>query len=132
MDYSWEEWERIIHEELDNGRPVLYGSETETRVDAFYGKAHAFICDGYDTYGRYHINWGWGGMYNGFYVLSSLDPKNDQTWGGYNRGHEMVININQTRIARITPHYMYMNQHREMDLKYARMGNVRISLCFPS
>ena len=93
MDYSWEEWERIIHEELDNGRPVLYGSETETRVDAFYGKAHAFICDGYDTYGRYHINWGWGGMYNGFYVLSSLDPKNDQTWGGYNRGHEMVINI---------------------------------------
>ena len=41
MDYSWEEWERIIHEELDNGRPVLYGSETETRVDAFYGKAHA-------------------------------------------------------------------------------------------
>lgn len=91
--YSWDEWELMIRNELDNGRPVLYGAETETREDPFHGKAHSFICDGYDNYGRYHFNWGWNALHNGFYVLSVLDPKNDAVWGGYNRAHDMVINI---------------------------------------
>ncbi|WP_308548293.1 C10 family peptidase [uncultured Parabacteroides sp.] len=91
--YSWDEWEQMLHNELDNGRPVLYGAETETRQDPFHGIAHSFICDGYDSYGRYHFNWGWNGLHNGFYVLSVLDPKNNNVWGGYNRSHEMVMNI---------------------------------------
>ncbi|RHO73609.1 hypothetical protein DW083_05450 [Parabacteroides sp. AF48-14] len=93
LEYSWDEWEQMIHKELDNGRPVLYGAETETRQDPFHGIAHSFICDGYDNYGRYHFNWGWDGLHNGFYVLSVLDPKNNTVWGGYNRAHDMVINI---------------------------------------
>lgn len=91
--YSWEEWKSILRNELDNRHPVLYASSTEQRIDALSGKGHMFVCDGYDSYDRFHFNWGWGGLYNGFYLLSSLDPKNDLVWGGYNQRHRMIINI---------------------------------------
>ncbi len=92
-EYSWEEWTSILRNELDNRRPVLYSSSTEENVDPLNGKGHAFVCDGYDSYGRFHFNWGWGGLHNGFYLLSSLDPQNDSYWGGYNQKHNMIINI---------------------------------------
>ncbi len=35
--HSHKQWVNILKDELDNGRPVLYG-----------GPGHAFVCDGYD------------------------------------------------------------------------------------
>ncbi|MBP8944648.1 MAG: C10 family peptidase [Paludibacteraceae bacterium] len=32
---------------------------------------HAVVLDGYDTDGLFHINFGWGGQYNGYYVLNN-------------------------------------------------------------
>ena len=32
------------------------------------------MCDGYDGNGMFHINWGWNGMSNGYFLLSVLDP----------------------------------------------------------
>ncbi|MDD3195274.1 MAG: C10 family peptidase, partial [Paludibacter sp.] len=51
-----------IKNELDQGRPVyieLQGDPT----------GHAAVVDGYDNDGWYHINFGWGGAYNGYYPL---------------------------------------------------------------
>lgn len=61
------QWEKIIYDELKAGRPVLY---TGGKISG----SHAFICDGYDGNGKFHINWGWGGMSDGFFKLSVLDP----------------------------------------------------------
>lgn len=68
--YSNKEWEQIIYNELENGRPVLYAAGNA-------GGRHMFICDGYDGSGLYHINWGWNGIADGFYVLDVLD------WSGF-------------------------------------------------
>lgn len=92
-DYSWEEWEQLMRDELDDGRPILYASETEECETPLSGIPHAFVCDGYDSYGRYHFNWGWDGKCNGFYILSALDPTNNETWGGFNQDHNMIVNI---------------------------------------
>ena len=65
--YSIEQWDSLLLYELTNNRPVLYTGYTS----AFEG--HAFICDGYDGNGLYHINWGWGGAADGYYRISVLD-----------------------------------------------------------
>lgn len=65
-EYTTEEWEAILHEELDNGRPVFYsGVNTD-------GGGHQFLCDGYDTDGKFHINWGWNGNDDGYFDLSAI------------------------------------------------------------
>ncbi|WP_287621635.1 C10 family peptidase [Parabacteroides sp.] len=65
-DYRWAEWKQMVRAELDNGRPVIY-SGYNTKV------GHAFICDGYKENEAFHINWGWGGSGNGYFLLTALD-----------------------------------------------------------
>ena len=71
--YTSSEWLRIIHDELQEGRPVLA-----------YGKSsmggHAFIFDGMDDAGFIHVNWGWGGLYDGYFALSSLSPDSESNY----------------------------------------------------
>ena len=76
-DYMIEgEWMGIIYNELDAGRPVLYGG-----ADSRGG--HAFVFDGYDADGLVHVNWGWSGSGNGYFTVKDLD--------GYKDDQEMVI-----------------------------------------
>ena len=64
--YSNDEWRAMVDEELLSRRPVLYGGN-----DGYGG--HAFVIDGYDN-GLYHVNWGWGGIFDGYFELDLLDP----------------------------------------------------------
>ena len=66
-NYTTQSWADFIYSELAEGRPLIYsGSKASS--------GHAFICDGYDGEGLFHINWGWNGMSNGYYVLNVLNP----------------------------------------------------------
>lgn len=65
-----EEWEKLIYDNLKEGMPVFY-----TASDTLFG-GHAFVCDGYQADGnRYHINWGWEGMSNGYFLLIGTDDE---------------------------------------------------------
>lgn len=66
--YSNIEWDDLIYNELAARRPVLYGGKSSS-------SGHAFICDGYDADGYFHINWGWGGLHDGYYLLSVVNPE---------------------------------------------------------
>lgn len=66
--YSETEWEALMHAELDAGRPVQYAAVEPG------GGGHAFVIDGYDNMGMYHVNWGWGGNCDGWYTIDSLAP----------------------------------------------------------
>ena len=70
-DVSLEEY---LYYELDRGRPVMYMAQ---QSDA--GAGHAFIIDGYNDSGLFHVNWGWGGYGNGYYDTSFTDPSN-RSW----------------------------------------------------
>ena len=73
-------------------RPVLYAGTSS-------GGAHAFVCDGYDGNGLFHINWGWGGMCNGYFKLSVLNPNDNSGMGassskdGYSMNQDVLIGI---------------------------------------
>lgn len=85
-----EQWEEMIRTELSNDRPVYYGGSGS-------GGGHAFVCDGYDERGLYHINWGWRGVSNAYFNLNLLDPENLGTGGGtgdgFSEGQEIIIGI---------------------------------------
>lgn len=62
-DYSQEEWEQLLRNELENGRPVIYSGTKGT-----YG--HAVVVDGYDAIQNlFHFNFGWGGPEDGYYTV---------------------------------------------------------------
>lgn len=89
-DYSLEEWCSIIDHELSNNRPIIYEGRTLSN------EGHAFVCDGANGDGFYHINWGWSGSGNGYFDISLLNPFDAESTtgaGGYNIGMGMTIGI---------------------------------------
>ena len=68
------DWESLIYKELSENRPVVYGGLT------ILGEGHQFVCDGYENE-YFHINWGWGGVSDGFFKLELLDPENQGVGG---------------------------------------------------
>lgn len=92
--YSVAEWNEIVYRELAASRPVYYSGVTDDN-----SVGHAFVCDGYRD-GYFHINWGWGGLSNGYFLLSALDPGQQGVGGstsGYNSSQDIVINIRKAR-----------------------------------
>ncbi|MDR1879404.1 MAG: thiol protease/hemagglutinin PrtT [Tannerellaceae bacterium] len=67
--YRDEEWHGLIRGELDNQRPVIYAGVSASE------SGHQFIIDGYDSGNFYHVNWGWNGLNDGFFCLTSTDGK---------------------------------------------------------
>ena len=61
-------WQSQLKEQLDLGWPVLYSG---TEANAPYG--HAFICDGYDDNDMFHINWGWGGSNDNYFLIEDIE-----------------------------------------------------------
>jgi len=59
-------WDQRLREEIDDGKPIYYRGTD----DAAGG--HAFVLDGYDNEGRFHVNWGWSGKHNDVYYYSYL------------------------------------------------------------
>jgi hypothetical protein len=74
-------WEAMIKEQLNLGLPVYYWGTGNG--------SHAFILDGYDDAGRFHVNWGWGGTHNGYYSLNALNPGNSD----FSNNQHMIINF---------------------------------------
>lgn len=82
--YTNDEWDAVIYEELANQRPVIYNGYGN-------GGGHTFIVEGYDD-GRFYINWGWSGNWNGYFLLNGLEP-----------GDGTSYNANQTAVIGIQP-----------------------------
>lgn len=81
-DFDKERWTDIIKENLDSKAPIIYFANSES-------EGHAFILDGYNGEGMYHINWGWNGSANGYFNLLNLSPLDFS----FNNNHRMVVNI---------------------------------------
>ena len=63
-DYSDEDWENLLYEEIAAKRAVILSGMG-------YAGGHAFIAHGYKD-GLFRINWGWYGQQDGYYALTNL------------------------------------------------------------
>ena len=65
--YSTESWEEKIRNELNVSRPVMYTAFSQNN-----SVGHSYVIDGYDSEGFFHINMGWYGTNDGWYVMSAV------------------------------------------------------------
>ena len=105
---SYEEWDVIMRQELLAGRPLLYSA-----FDPAAG-GHAFVVDGYHD-GKYHVNWGWNGNYNGYFALGAFDVR------GYKflNGQSIMVDLYPP-----TPHPVERCYDFVADGIYYRFGDV--------
>lgn len=81
--YSQTSWEKMIVQDLEEGRPILY-----TGVHATQG-GHAVVLDGYRKNDNlFHFNFGWGGQGDGYYTVDAATGMNN-----FNESQGMVWNI---------------------------------------
>lgn len=80
--FSAQDWDNIIYGEISERRPVIYSGGSGSG-------AHCFVVDGYQSDGLYHINWGWGGSYDGYFLLSALAAAG----GNYNNMQLAIVNL---------------------------------------
>lgn len=78
--YTHAEWNDLMKTELAQSRPLIFGGDNPNEK-----AGHEFVIDGYNEDGNFHVNWGWGGISNGYFDISFIDPE-DQGIGGINGG----------------------------------------------
>lgn len=97
--YTLAEWEDLIYNSLKTDGPVLYAGSNSSG-------GHCFVCDGYQGNGYFHINWGWSGMSDGYFLLNALDPDQQGAGGstaGYNSSQEILVGIRPAGSTSVTP-----------------------------
>ena len=62
---SSNQWKNALRSNLDAGMPLYYASSGEAG-------GHAYVLDGYDSNGMFHLNWGWAGFDNGYYDIDGF------------------------------------------------------------
>lgn len=77
-------WHELLRSELKRGRCVIYAGNEGNKV------GHCFNLDGWDGFNQYHINWGWGGLNNGYFTLDNLG---DDVQGSYPDNHRAVVGV---------------------------------------
>jgi hypothetical protein len=123
--YSSADWDELIYSELSAGRPVIYsgGNYSATKYNG-----HAFVCDGYAN-GLFHINWGWSGKYDGYYLLSTANPYGTGIGGGdgkygYSISQEALLGIQpQTDNPAEGAAMMYVKSITADDSQLTRSGS---------
>lgn len=76
-NFSAQEWNALMKEQLDNNRPVLYNAR-----DLNGDGGHSFIIDGYTDQDYFCVNWGWAGSCDGAYALDALVPNSYYDYNG--------------------------------------------------
>ena len=126
--YSEEGWENEIYQELAASYPILYSGRTTTNF------GHAFIVDGYKD-GLYHVNWGWGGWCDGYFVLTVMDStgegKADDT---YSEDQYAIVGIRPTKggtldYPKMTISNLGLNSDKEITRESSN-SNFNVSVSF--
>ena len=91
-NYNIDDWFDAIYNEIDQGYPVLISGFSS-------GGGHAFVIDGFDGDNLFHLNWGWGGGSNGWFLVGILNPGDNSGIGassssdGYSMSQRALFNL---------------------------------------
>lgn len=126
--YPLREWIPMLYNELANNRPIYYaGAGTG---------AHAFVLDGYRSGDLFHVNWGWGGTSNGYFVISALDPASQGIGGstaGYNYQQSALLGVRKDYDGSdYRREFVHANSYEPNLYEYNSTTSTLISLTIPS
>lgn len=82
--YDDADWAALIQSELIAGRPLVYCAVAST------AGGHAFNVDGYrDSDNKYHVNWGWSGEGNNWFVMNAFIDGSDT----FDQSQQAIIGV---------------------------------------
>jgi PKD repeat protein len=118
--YSEVSWKALIKSELDSARPVFYSGYNQNNTGG-----HAFVCDGYQANDFFHINWGWGGQYDGYFLLNVLNPNSNN----FSYTQSAIVGIkplNNFPVAHFTTNQTLINSGAAINFTDLSTGNPTI------
>ena len=90
--YTEQAWKELIYSELEAGHPIPYHNSD-------FDMGHAWVLDGVDADGKFHMNWGFFERFDGWFEFGAFGfypYGNDEYWDfscSNSMGNEMVINV---------------------------------------
>lgn len=135
--YTAREWQQMIVDELQKGRPVMMSA-----VDRTYG-AHAFVIDGMrdaltdnttaddpqdngNDAPLFHIKWGWEGKYDGYYLLDRLNPSQYL----FDTEQRILLNCHPDDNLKTLPFWLEATARLSATTVTAGSGQVTLNLTF--
>lgn len=92
------QWHNMLKTELNANRPVYYRANDDN------GKGgHAFIIDGYNSSGKYHINWG-GSV--GYYSLNAFNVSGLK----FNTEQQMIIDLRPRTVVTVPSSHTFSSK----------------------
>ncbi len=89
--YSIDAWNDLVYSQLQDCGPLQFAGRNSSA-------GHSFVCDGANG-DYFHFNWGWGGMSDGYFLLTALNPGSQGIGGsvsGYTMNQYFIGNVNPT------------------------------------
>lgn len=117
--YGYDEWVGMVYDELAQGNPVLYSGQGTAG-------GHQFICDGFQGDGYFHFNWGWGGLSNGYFLLTALNPDDLGVGGGaggFNTDQVATFNGRPPKTGDEPTYLMYNTEEFTPDTTEVKIGD---------
>lgn len=118
------EFLQVVYNELSLGCPLF-----------MTGGDHAFVYDGYDENGLVHVNWGWGGLDNGYFDINTAATAG----GGYNsdgRYYEkqiaLLIHPNNGTIEPLKPKPVVLSINNDEGLQFKVSEGLTTSSYIPA
>lgn len=109
--YTDDEWHNMIYQELEQGYPVLYcGADKD-------GNGHAFVAHGIKSSGLVAVNWGWNGLYDGYFSMDVMNCGES----AYSYSQDAVIGWHPTALS--TDSYQSQWVAEGVALSYDNTGN---------
>ena len=102
-DYKLDDWIDLIYSELSTGHPLIYAGQSS-------GGGHAFVIDGFDGENLFHVNWGWSGGSDGWFLITILNPGDNTGLGassssdGFSMGQYFLANLRLPDNEKALPH----------------------------
>ena len=100
--FSADDWDQMLVDEISAHRPVLYCGYAYSQGSM---GGHAFVFDGFDADGYFHVNWGWGGAYDNYFMVSLLAPS---AGNDFKYGQDCIFGIVPAPRADEVPDVMYI------------------------
>ncbi|MEO6760524.1 MAG: thiol protease/hemagglutinin PrtT, partial [Saprospiraceae bacterium] len=86
------DWKYILINNLNAGHPMYYEGDNRPYAGG-PGSGHAWVVDGYDGGNCFHMNWGWNGASNDYFLLTDLNPASITST--LNNHHHMFVPVPQ-------------------------------------
>ncbi len=85
-DYTDEEWVELMTAQIEAYHPIPYSMED-------IGDGHAFVVDGIDADGLFHVNWGWYGRGDGWFQYGAFNVTVQGQYMEFNDALFMIIDL---------------------------------------